>query len=70
MSGRDPSGATEGFDARAEEERLLARVTELCENATRDGADEAETYGERVETIAVNFEKNDLKLISSAEYVF
>jgi PmbA protein len=62
VSVRDPSGVTEAFDARAEEERLLARATELCENAMRDGADEAEAYGQRVETIAVNFEKNDLKL--------
>ncbi|UCE86309.1 MAG: TldD/PmbA family protein [Deltaproteobacteria bacterium] len=62
MSARAGDGALEGFDARAEEERLLARVAELCENARRDGADEAEAYGERVETIAVHFEKNDLKL--------
>jgi PmbA protein len=51
-----------GFDARAAEEPLLARTDACCELAAKGGADAAEAYAQRVETVAIHLEKNDLKL--------
>jgi predicted Zn-dependent protease len=50
------------FDTASEERALLARCESMCDSAKRAGADEAEAYATRSETIAVRFEKGDLKL--------
>lgn len=50
------------FDAPREEARLLERCDALVDAARAAGADEAEAYGSRSESIAVRFEKGDLKL--------
>ncbi len=55
-------GAMKTFDHALEEARVLERCDQLVENALKSGADEAEAYGTRAETIAVRFEKGDLKL--------
>jgi PmbA protein len=57
---KSPSAGT--FDTAAEERALLARCESMCDSAKRAGADEAEAYATRSETIAVRFEKGDLKL--------
>lgn len=54
--------ASELTDPAAEEMRVLARCERLVATAARLGADEAEAYGTRAETIAARFEKGDLKL--------
>lgn len=56
------SEETATFDPAGEEARVLERCDQLVENALKNGADEAEAYGTRAETIAVRFEKGDLKL--------
>jgi PmbA protein len=50
------------FDTAREEARVLERCDQLVDAARQSGADEAEAYGSRAETIAVRFEKGDLKL--------
>ncbi|MBL8859488.1 MAG: TldD/PmbA family protein [Planctomycetes bacterium] len=50
------------FDTAREEARVLERCDALVDAALKAGADEAEAYGTRAETIAVRFEKGDLKL--------
>lgn len=50
------------FDPAREEAQVLARCDALVEAAQRERADEAEAYCTRSETIAVRFEKGDLKL--------
>jgi len=50
------------FDAAAECAALSARCRALCERAAAAGADEAEVFGLRSESIAVGFEKDDMKL--------
>jgi PmbA protein len=50
------------FDAAAQEKALLERCESLADLARREGADEAEAFGTRAATIAVRFEKGDLKL--------
>lgn len=50
------------FDEHGEEATLLDRCQNLSERALAGGAEEAETLGRRSQTIAVRFEKGDLKL--------
>lgn len=50
------------FDPGASEKALLERCAELCGRAADAGADAAEAFGSHGETVAVSFEKNDLKL--------
>lgn len=50
------------FDEAREQEELLARCEELAQRALAGGADEAEAFGVRGQSIAVRFEKGDLKL--------
>ncbi len=54
--------AKETFDPAAVERELSARCAHLVAAAKTRGADEAEAYGSRTRTIAVRFEKGDLKL--------
>jgi len=50
------------FDEQAESERLLARCERLVQKARSAGAEEAEAFGARSESISVRFEHDDLKL--------
>jgi PmbA protein len=50
------------FDEAGEQQELLARCDELAQRALAGGADEAEVFAVRGQTIAVRFEKGDLKL--------
>lgn len=50
------------FDPAHEESSVLERCDGLVEAALKAGADQAESFGTRAETIAVRFEKGDLKL--------
>src|SRR5207248_6982959 len=50
------------FEPATEERVLLERCDRLVASAVRAGADQAEAYGSRAESIAVRFEKGDLKL--------
>ena len=59
---RHSSGVAAEFDPAHSEAALLARVEELATKARALGADEAEAFGSRTETIAVRFEKGELKL--------
>ena len=59
MSPTAPGGP---IDLAVREAALGARCAELVELALRRGADEAEAYASREETVAVRFEKGDLKL--------
>jgi PmbA protein len=54
--------ARETFDPAATERELSARCAHLVAAAKARGADEAEVFGSRARTIAVRFEKGDLKL--------
>jgi PmbA protein len=54
--------STRAFDETREHAELLARCEELAQRALAGGADEAEAFAVRGETIAVRFEKGDLKL--------
>jgi PmbA protein len=54
--------ARETFDPAAVERELSARCAHLVAAAKARGADEAEVFGSRARTIAVRFEKGDLKL--------
>lgn len=54
--------ARETFDPAATERELSARCALLVAAAKARGADEAEAFGTRTRTIAVRFEKGDLKL--------
>jgi len=54
--------ARETFDPAACERELGARCAQLVAAARMRGADEAEAFGVRTRTIAVRFEKGDLKL--------
>ena len=54
--------ARASFDPAATERELSARCAHLVAAAKARGADEAEAYGSRTRTIAVRFEKGDLKL--------
>jgi PmbA protein len=50
------------YDEAREQSELLARCEELAERALSGGADEAEAFAVHGHTIAVRFEKGDLKL--------
>lgn len=52
----------EAYDAATIETEVLARARELTERALKHGANEAETFAVRKRSIAVRFEKGDLKL--------
>lgn len=52
----------EAFDEVAQGERALERARRVVDEARRVGADEAEAYVTRSQTVAVRFEKGDLKL--------
>jgi PmbA protein len=54
--------ADTSFDPAAVERALSARCAQLAAAAKARGADEAEAFGTRARTIAVRFEKGDLKL--------
>lgn len=54
--------ARETFDEELESVRALERCQRVVEHGVRAGADEAEAYATRSQSIAVRFEKGDLKL--------
>lgn len=62
MSTLAAAPAKEAFDPAAVERELSARCAHLVAAAKARGADEAEVFGSRARTIAVRFEKGDLKL--------
>jgi PmbA protein len=51
------------FAPSVDQEQMLERCRQACELAARAGAEEAEAYAVRSETISVRFEKGDLKLV-------
>lgn len=53
---------TQVRDAARTASELSARAAQLCKRALDAGADQAEVYAVRAESIAVSFEKGDLKL--------
>ncbi len=57
-----PTLVREGFDPAAAERALAGRCAALVGAARARGADEAEVFGSQTRTIAVRFEKGDLKL--------
>lgn len=56
----EPAGAR--FEVEREERELSARCRALADAASRAGAGEHEVFGERRQTVAVRFEKGDMKL--------
>jgi len=55
------------LDPERDEAALVERCSQLCDEARRAGADEAEAFAARRATVAVRFEKGDLKLVQVDE---
>lgn len=62
MSVSDSSAIERAFQPKESQARLAEQAGELVQLATKNGAGEAEVYGQHGHSVSVTFEKGDLKL--------